>query len=147
MEYSRSECESNGKRVVAETLSGFLESSTVAKCHVQLSDSRCGVYAVSALSYFLSNVGLPQTDFDFCPLVFFLSSLRYLLFFFFFFFFLTICFFNKEQVWMFVRLCFFFSLKKKSRSSEILKIIWNVVVSHFECKLINHLSVFVLYHL
>ena len=67
VEYIRSECEINGERAVSETLSGFLESSTVAECHVQLSDSRCGLYALSSLSFFMSSVGRPFDDFDFCP--------------------------------------------------------------------------------
>ncbi|MCK5814006.1 MAG: hypothetical protein KAH03_07095, partial [Cocleimonas sp.] len=69
VEHTLMECEVNGERAVSETLSGLLESSTVAQCRIQLSDSRCGLYAVSALSSFMSSISLLPEDFDFCPLV------------------------------------------------------------------------------
>ncbi|XP_070211137.1 uncharacterized protein [Littorina saxatilis] len=69
IDYSRAQCEANGERAVSEVLSGFLSSSTVAECRVELSDSRCGLYAVSALGSFLSSFSLLPDEFDFCPLL------------------------------------------------------------------------------
>ena len=66
VEYSRDQCEANGEQNVVETLSLFMESSTVAQCRVQLTDPQCGVPAVSALGNLLTSIAF-STEIDFCP--------------------------------------------------------------------------------
>ncbi|XP_025093847.1 uncharacterized protein LOC112563758 isoform X2 [Pomacea canaliculata] len=68
-EYVQKECKSNGVTEVSQTLSALLNSSTVQECFVQMSDSRCGLYAATALSSLLATASDDIQDSTLCPML------------------------------------------------------------------------------